>query len=441
MNTAWIERAARHGAVALRVMAVAAAMQAVQAAPAPAAPPTPGPTPVAPAAETLPETDPCELPHARDLLVGPGELALWVSPARFVQLQQSHLAGTLHPYIDGVDVSTGTTLTFVQPAQTAGSPLRCGQLRYQLHTELDSTATLLSRLYRENLLITPGAQPVALVASSDKQAVTLLSSMRNVVVTTKAGYASGLVGMVLVLLAFLWLLLRRDTFRDAAPEWLVLARAHQDSYLRAAPADRPALLTTLLGGGALPAYDPAALPRYVLIASKVRSWEDVGPDVKVQEIAVGLLLQLTTSANTAPLPKVSYSLARLQSGLWFTFTMAASIFLGIVYWQLPPISGSMLGILGITVVGTTVSFQLDKEAAGSVGYASRGLLNDLVTGRDDRTHVHRYQSLAVNLMLLCYAVHSVWHDLQLPTFDPTWLGFLGVSAGFNALGKQTLENK
>jgi hypothetical protein len=156
-------------------------------------------------------------------------------------------------------------------------------------------------------------------------------------------------------------------------------------------------------------------------------------------IAVGLLLQREAPNGEKPLPRVSFSLSRLQLGIWFVFALSAAILLGIVFWRLPALSGSILTLLGITVGTSGASMMMDTGTESAVGCASQGLLKDIVTGLDDRTHVHRYQAVAVNVMLLVVAITGVVKNLEFPTFDQTWMVFLVVSGVATAAGKQFVE--
>lgn len=381
--------------------------------------------------------------HAGDseVLVGPGTLNLYLNEAQFAAADKAVKGKTLRLLIDGIDITDNADLSAIPsyPVEPRGA-LVCAVLRYELRVNKE-TSLLWTRRYQRmgaGGLTTLAAVPVLLTDTAKTGGDPVYSTVRKLAVTSDINLTLGTLGLMFIVAGFVYLLLKTDTFRDTMPEWLILARRQLPAYLVAAREDGTlgAFIDTLLAEGSkFRPFDPQrhSMPMKDAVRAYWRS-QRLDDGLTQQEIAVGFLL-----LQGKRLPRPSYSLARVQSGLWFTFALAASVFLSMVYWQLPPLSGSVLGILGITVVGTAVSFQLDSERDNLVGYASRGLLRDLVTGYDDRTHVHRYQSLAVNLMLLDYGIYTVWYALQLPVFDATWLGFLGVSAGFTALGKQQLE--
>lgn len=381
----------------------------------------------------------CELGHAETPLIGPGKLTVRV-PERYYLQYQAQAAKPLHLLVDGVDVSDGTTLYAFPPRQADPEP-RCATFEYQFKVDA-STGKLWAKLYREHWMTDLATLRIRLVPANEGEQSPAAALERQGAVTTPGYLGLAFAMMVAVIAGFLWLLLRTDTFRDRAPAWLALANANRADYLQAlsrSPEAAEAVLGSVLGTQG--AYLPANAPAYMAAANRMRQPRGAPTGLGDQNIAVGLLLQLADGKRRQPLPQVSYSLARVQTGVWFTFLLASAIFLAAVFWQLPVITGSLLGILGITVANTAVSFKLDQEGADAAGTASDGLLNDIVTGRDDRTHVYRYQAVAVNLLLVCYGVGSVLNDLQLPSFDNTWLAFLGLSATFAQAGKQSSETE
>jgi hypothetical protein len=151
----------------------------------------------------------------------------------------------------------------------------------------------------------------------------------------------------------------------------------------------------------------------------------------------GLMLRTT---DWKPV-RATFSLSRVQLGLWFMFAACAGVFLWIVYGDLPAIDGSLLGLLGISTVTTVGSLAVDQNAGGRPYLPSQGLFNDLVTGFDgDKQQIHRLQAVVVNILLLAVGIVHVVQSLTYPTFDSTWLGFLGISGVALVTGKQYLEN-
>jgi hypothetical protein len=138
--------------------------------------------------------------------------------------------------------------------------------------------------------------------------------------------------------------------------------------------------------------------------------------------------------------RAAYSLGRLQTGIWFLFAATSGLFLWVIYGHLPPVDGSVLAILGISVGVTGMSLAVDKRANDwDLRVRSNGLLVDLVTGHDNKQQVHRYQSVVANVILLFVGVGHVVQHLTYPVFDASWLAFLGISGIGLAAGKQIAE--
>ncbi|HUL67227.1 MAG TPA: hypothetical protein VLW55_21715, partial [Burkholderiaceae bacterium] len=200
---------------------------------------------------------------------------------------------------------------------------------------------------------------------------------------------------------------------------------------------RKAVLSALFTAPA--GYDAANVPNYVAAARALRDGSTPPADVGAAGIAAGFLIERKQSG--AALPKASLSLARLQVAVWFLFAIAATVFLWIVTWELPALQGSLLGILGIATGTSGASMMVSNNLGLESHTPSRGLLVDILTGFDDRQHVHRYQSFVVNALLLVAGNISVVQNLQLPVFDTNWLAFLGLSGVASAAGKQLVEGK
>lgn len=136
----------------------------------------------------------------------------------------------------------------------------------------------------------------------------------------------------------------------------------------------------------------------------------------------------------------SYSLARVQWGAWFVFTATAAAFLWVVRGVLPPLTDTVLALTTISAVTATASFMVDARSP-LTPKPSQGLLADILSGDDDVAHLHRFQAVAVNGILLMVAVAGVVKHLTFPVFDDAWLAFLGVSNLAHAAGKGLLETK
>lgn len=221
-----------------------------------------------------------------------------------------------------------------------------------------------------------------------------------------------------------------NLIRDPDPDWL--AKAKELKKEMAEPgAGKDAVLSA-----ADPAFSRSNAGDFAKVAASAAAGEVVTP-ADATKAAVGL------ADNDKELPRPTYSLARLQLYLWFVFAIGTGLFLWLVYGELLPITGSLVAMVAISAVTKQASTALDaKDPKGQASAtASKDILRDTMTGRDDEVHVHRYQALLVNLLLLGVGVDWVSTQLAFPVFDGTWLAFLGVSGAVQAGGKQGVEVK
>lgn len=326
-------------------------------------------------------------------------------------------------FINGVDAS---------PAATLFAQLRQGDrvlLRYHLAGG-SAAQTLWKPLYRTSGLVGQADLDMAYGwastgPSGDASPGVLEALQIAVAPPARQVWASAV--LILVVLLTVVVLLQTDTFRDPPPMWLRIYRLHSAVYATSNAVDQLAILTNI---------DPvlAALPiSCAELAAQAARGEVISENSDAKGAAIGLLVR------GGPALQPSYSLTRLQMGMWFLFAVCTGVFLWIVYGELPPVTGSLLAILGISVGTTGASIAAGPSNDGSASTASRGLLLDIVTGADQSQHVHRYQSVIVNLLLLVVGGYYVSTELGFPTFDNTWLAFLGVSGATFAGGKQILE--
>lgn len=151
-------------------------------------------------------------------------------------------------------------------------------------------------------------------------------------------------------------------------------------------------------------------------------------------VVFGLLLR----GDQVPPILGTYSLARVQLGIWFLFAITTGVFLWIVYGQLPKIDGSLLWLLGLSGATSAVSLAIDKgDPSTPVRFMlSQGFWKDLVSGWDNnKQKIYRYQAVVVNLLLLAVGIAHVIQTLSFPVFDATWLAFLGISGAALVGGK------
>ena len=342
--------------------------------------------------------------------------------AQAIAWQNGTQGGNLLLYIDGVALPNDAQLTGVEH--------RDGDthLRYRINQGPD-TQVLWSSLYRDRGLLGTDSLRPAFGWSSQGPGATAANSLALIAVTSAS--QAGTAGAVLALLLVgLWLVgWLTDALRDAPlPTWWRDARDLR-TRLRA-----PGAAETTVLAAVDPAWSPARRADCIALARAALEGAPVAAD-RLHDVAIGLAL----SAGRLRPVRASFSLARVQMAMWFAFALAAGIFLWIIYGQLRRIDGSLLGLLMISVGTAGVSLGTDRDAGGRPWAPSQGLFLDLVTGFDDSHQVHRYQSVAVNLLLLFVGVAHVVEQLTYPIFDATWLGLLGVSGAALGLGKQTLE--
>ncbi|USX29476.1 hypothetical protein NHH73_14775 [Oxalobacteraceae bacterium OTU3CINTB1] len=134
-----------------------------------------------------------------------------------------------------------------------------------------------------------------------------------------------------------------------------------------------------------------------------------------------------------------YSLSRVQVGMWMVFATTAALFLWTIYGSFPELESSTLALVAISTATATASVMADSHNATSSEQFSHGFLFDITTSWDDTPQIHRYQAILVNTLLLTVGIVYVVQTLGYPTFDPSWLQFLGLSGVAQAVGKKFIE--
>lgn len=236
-------------------------------------------------------------------------------------------------------------------------------------------------------------------------------------------------GVVAILALLLYVAFGTDALRDAPPpDYIRTALSFRKLYERATDGDKPTILLALNPGyvvadepiyqKALLAFDSGMLPT----------------DGAVTELQTGIVLADKLPSGL----RGSFSLSRTQLAAWFTYAIAAAVFLYVAKGQLQPLDNSILYLLGISVT-TAAAGQLSNGAALSKFIPSLGILKDLTTDAADKSQVHRYQAVAVNVLLLGIGTAHVMQQLTYPVFDDGWLYFLGISGAAYATGKKVAE--
>ncbi len=133
-----------------------------------------------------------------------------------------------------------------------------------------------------------------------------------------------------------------------------------------------------------------------------------------------------------------YSLGRAQMAFWFFLVLTSYVGLWLITGSLETITPSILAIMGISA-GTTLGAALidaDRNNKKSglteedtpVEVISKGFLHDLLSDGDAYSF-HRFQIFVWTLVLGIIFIDSAYERLQMPEFNSTLLGLMGLSAG------------
>ena len=134
-----------------------------------------------------------------------------------------------------------------------------------------------------------------------------------------------------------------------------------------------------------------------------------------------------------------YSLARFQLAFWLFLVVAAYVFIWMITGELDTITGSVLALLGIgsgTALGAALIDQgkADAAAAGAApraprqGIVSRGFVKDVLSD-EKGISLYRFQLFVWTLVLGVIFCASVYNTLEMPQFNATLLGLMGISSG------------
>jgi hypothetical protein len=184
-------------------------------------------------------------------------------------------------------------------------------------------------------------------------------------------------------------------------------------------------------------------------------------------LAVFLLLFLRLATRTpllrdrnamTPAGKLPpYSLSRFQLAFWSILVVAAYLFIWLITEELDTITGSVLALLGIgsaTALGANLIDTGKKAAAAgedgqqtqpapapppTKGAVSQGFLRDVLSDAEGIS-LYRFQLFVWTWVLGVIFVASVYNGLQMPQFNPTLLGLMGISSG-TYLGFKVPENR
>lgn len=124
----------------------------------------------------------------------------------------------------------------------------------------------------------------------------------------------------------------------------------------------------------------------------------------------------------------TYSLARAQMAWWFAIILGSYIFLWVMTDGIPPLSSQALLMMGVSGATGLASIGLDASKTGPRPAGSGKFLDDLLTDADGVT-LHRFQMLAMTVILGVIFLTQVVTDLTMPTFDGSLLSLFGIAGG------------
>ena len=136
-------------------------------------------------------------------------------------------------------------------------------------------------------------------------------------------------------------------------------------------------------------------------------------------------------------PMRPFSLARVQTAWWFFLVLFAFLFISLIEGILTPIPNSILGLMGIaggTFLGAElVDFSRRKRKDGTERHAvaskeTLGFFNDIFSD-DGGVAFHRFQMAVWTLTLGIIFVIRVVRNLEMPEFETSILGLMGISSG------------
>jgi hypothetical protein len=354
-------------------------------------------------------------------LIGAGDLVISVALTDKVALSQPALK-PLELFVNGVPLGDDAKLVAIEDSDTRR------EYRYYIAPGKLSN-NLWSAIFREVGLYRTTPLRVGLGWNGEPHSYPVKDAFgANTVQISHLGRIAFASFMILAFIAaWVYVIRATDTFRDMSPPafWrraLVARRAFREA------ADKEAFLKRDAG------YDPAKAAEYDWQAARAL---DGAPLTAEQESAA--VLGLIRAPRAWTIPRASYSLGRLQFGLWLLFAVSVGVFLWIVYGDLPGLENSIITILGFSMAVTAASLYVDQHTERPQFTPSNGFWRDLTTGFDEKQKVYRFQAVVVNLLLLFIGVYQVINLLTYPTFDPTWLALIGLSGVFLTAGKSLSE--
>lgn len=124
----------------------------------------------------------------------------------------------------------------------------------------------------------------------------------------------------------------------------------------------------------------------------------------------------------------TYSLGRVQMAWWFGIIMGTYIFLWAITLEIPSLGSQALLLMGISGVTGLTSAGLDASRQTRLPISSGKFLDDLLTDAYGVT-LHRFQMLAITVILGVMFIIHVATTLTMPEFDGSLLALMGIAGG------------
>jgi hypothetical protein len=354
-------------------------------------------------------------------LVGAGDLIVTLS-AESAAKERAYSAENKSPprlFINGLSLGDDARLISTL-AEDKGTS-------YHFHVKPGKTsADLWASVYRTHGLTNSAKVAVGMGWVTDQS---LKPVEMEMAITSACAELIAFLGLASLIGLLLYIALRTDALRDVpTPDHIIKALKVRQGYERL---DEQQTTSFLLSH--FPSYDVTKKGTYDQALALYQSGATTDP-MATTDLQLGIVLASALPREV----RGTFSLARVQLALWFTFALGVAVFLYLVKGELLPIEGSVLSLLGIAV-GTASAGQLTSPDAVAPFRRSAGLIQDLSTDANDKAQVHRFQAIAVNLLLLVVGADHVIGQLTYPVFDSAWLYFLGISGAAYAAGKQLSE--
>jgi hypothetical protein len=128
--------------------------------------------------------------------------------------------------------------------------------------------------------------------------------------------------------------------------------------------------------------------------------------------------------------KGSYSLSRSQLSLWTFIIVFSFIYIWIVTGELPPVTGSTLVLLMVSMTTTAGAKMIDSSKDEYHGHneESHGFFKDILSDHNG-VSIHRFQMVIWTLLLGVFFLRAVLKNLAMPQFDENLIILMGVSSG------------